>query len=83
LITKSLFKVTVGAETFVTYQVEASNEAEAKDMIQDHLRARAGESAGAVLVLEEDYREPQILDVFKTTPWKIEEEDTTPTGVAA
>jgi hypothetical protein len=52
-------------------------------MIQDHLRARAGESAGAVLVLEEDYREPQILDVFKTTPWKIEEDDTTPTGVAA
>jgi hypothetical protein len=45
LITKSLFKVTVGAE---------KNEAEAKDMIQDHLRARAGESAGAVLVLEED-----------------------------
>jgi hypothetical protein len=74
LITKSLFKVTVGAE---------KNEAEAKDMIQDHLRARACESAGAVLVLEEDYREPQILDVFKTTPWKIEEEDTVPSGVAA
>jgi hypothetical protein len=83
LITKSLFNVRVRAETFVTYQVAASNEAEAKDVIQDHLRARASESAGTVLVLEEDYREPQILDVFKTTPWKIEEEDSTPTGAAA
>jgi hypothetical protein len=65
----------------VTYQVEASNEAE--EMNSRSSAARAGESAGAVLVLEEDYREPQILDVFKTTPWKIGEEDTTPTGVAA